>query len=40
MTINNLKPAIELWDNGFNVIPIKFDHITPTLKNSEDFRNY
>ena len=41
MTINNLQPALELWDNGFNVIPIKSDPITPTPKNpAEDFRNY
>ena len=41
MTINNLKPALELWDNGFNVIPIKSDPITPTPKNpAEDFRNF
>ena len=39
MTINNLKPALELWDNGFNVIPIKSDPITPTPKNpAEDFK--
>ena len=37
MTINNLKPALELWDNGFNVIPVKSDPITPTPENpSED----
>ena len=23
MTINNLHSALELWDNGFNIIPIK-----------------
>ena len=37
MTINNLKPALELWDNGFNVIPVKSKPITPTPENpSED----
>ena len=41
MTINNLQSALELWDNGFNIIPIKSDPITPTPKNpAEDFRNY
>ena len=41
MTINNLQSALELWDNGFNIITIKSDPITPTPKNSaEDFRNY
>ena len=41
MTINNLKPALELWYNGFNVIPIKSDPITPTPKKpAEDFRYY
>ena len=33
MTINNLKPALELWDNGFNVIPVKSKPITPTPEN-------
>ena len=38
MTINNLQSALELWDNGFNIIPIKSDPITPTPKNpAEDF---
>ena len=38
MTINNLKPALELWDKGFNIIPVKSDPITPTPKNpAEDF---
>ena len=37
MTINNLRPALELWDNGFNVIPVKSKPITPTPENpSED----
>ena len=37
MTINNLQPALELWDNGFNVIPVKSKPITPTPENpSED----
>ena len=37
MTINNLKPALELWDNGFNVIPVKSKPIPPTPENpSED----
>ena len=41
MTINNLQSALELWGNGFNIIPIKSDPITPTPKNpAEDFRNY
>ena len=41
MTINNLQSALELWDNGFNIIPIKSDPIIPTLKNpAEVFRNY
>ena len=41
MAINNLQSAPELWDNGFNIIPIKSDPITPTPKNpAEDFRNY
>ena len=30
MTINNLKPALELWDNGFNVIPINSTEIPPS----------
>ncbi len=39
MTIDNLHSALELWDNGFNIISIKSDHITPTPKNpAEDFR--
>tara|TARA_B100000686_G_scaffold282857_1_gene305498 strand:- start:33 stop:281 length:249 start_codon:yes stop_codon:yes gene_type:complete len=39
MTINNLKPALELWDIGFNVIPIKSDPITPSPENpAEDFQ--
>ncbi len=33
MTINNLQSALELWDNGFNIIPIKSNPITPTPKN-------
>ena len=33
MTINNLQSAQELWDKGFNIIPIKSDPITPTPKN-------
>ena len=37
MTINNLQSALELWDNGFNVIPVKSKPITPTPENpSED----
>ena len=32
MTINNLQSALELWDNGFNIIPIKSDPITPTQR--------
>ena len=41
MTINNLHSALELWDNGFNIIPIKSDPITPTPKSpAKDFRNY
>ena len=32
MTINNLQPALELWDNGFNIIPIKSNPITPTQR--------
>ena len=37
MAINNLKPALELWDDGFNVIPVKSKPITPTPENpSED----
>ena len=39
MTINNLQSALELWDNGFNIIPIKSDPITPTPNNpAEDFQ--
>ena len=39
MTINNLHSALELWDNGFNIIRIKSDTITPTPKNpAEDLR--
>ena len=30
MTTNNLKPALELWDNGFNVIPINSTEIPPS----------
>ena len=41
MTINNLQSSLELWDNGFNIIPIKSDPITPTPENSaKDFRNF
>ena len=37
MTKNNLKPALELWDNGYNVIPVISKPITPTPENpSED----
>ena len=37
MTINNFPYALELWDNGFNVIPVKSKPITPTPENpSED----
>ena len=39
MSIDNLHSALELWDNGFNIIPIKSDPITPTPNNpAEDFR--
>ena len=38
MTINNLQPALELWDNGFNIIPIISNPRTPTPKDpAEDF---
>ena len=30
MTINNLKPELELWDNGFNLFPIKSIPNLPT----------
>ena len=41
MTINNLQSALELWDNGFNIIPVKSDPITPTPKSpAKDIRNY
>ena len=33
MTINNLPFILELWDNGFNIIPIKSDPRTPTPNN-------
>ena len=36
MTINNLPFALELWDNGFNIITIKIDPITPTPNNPAD----
>ena len=41
MTIYNLQSALELWNNGFNIIPINSNPITPTPKKpTEDFRNY
>ena len=36
MTINNLPFALELWDNGFDIFPIKSDPITPTPNNPAD----
>ena len=37
MTINNLPFALELWDNGFNLFPIKSKPNQHTLDNpSED----
>ena len=39
MSIDNLHSALELWDNGFNIIPIKSDPITPSPENpAEDFQ--
>ena len=41
MTINNLKPALELWDNGFNIIRINSNFYPPTPENpAKDFRNF
>ena len=41
MTINNLQSALELWDNGFNIIRINSSIIPPTPENpAKDFRNY
>ena len=41
MTINNLQPALELWDNGFNIIRINSSIIPPTPENpAKDFRNF
>ena len=33
MTINNLKPALELWDNGFNIIRINSNFYPPSPEN-------
>ena len=41
MTINNLKPALELWDNGFNIIRINSNFYPPTPENpTKEFRNF
>ena len=41
MTINNLQSALELWDNGFNIIRINSSIIPPTPENpAKDFRNF
>ena len=41
MTINNLQPALELWDNGFNIIRINSSIIPPSPENpTKDSRNY
>ena len=41
MTINNLPSALELWDNGFNIIPINSSIIPPSLESpAKDARNY
>ena len=41
MTINNLQPALELWDNGFNIIRINSNFYPPTPENpAKDFRNF
>ena len=41
MTINNLKPALELWDNGFNIIRINSNFYPPTPENpAKEFRNF
>ena len=38
MTINNLQSALELWDNGFNLFPIKSIPNLPTLDNPSKIR--
>ena len=39
MTINNLQSALELWDNGFNIIRINSSIIPPTPENpAKDFQ--
>ena len=41
MTTNNLQSALELCDNGFNIIRINSSIIPPSLENpSKDSRNY
>ena len=41
MTINNLNSALELWDNGFNIIRINSNFYPPTPQNpAKDFRNF
>ena len=41
MTINNLPSALELWDNGFNIIRIYSNFYPPTPENpAKDFRNF
>ena len=41
MTINNLQPALELWDNGFNIIRINSNFYPPTPENpAKEFRNF
>ena len=40
MTINNLQSALELWDNGFNLFPIKSIPNLPTLDNPSENKDF
>ena len=40
MTINNLQSALELWDNGFNLFPIKSIPNHPTLDNPSENKDF
>ena len=40
MTINNLHSALELWDNGFNLFPIKSIPNLPTLDNPSENKDF
>ena len=40
MTIDNLHSALELWDNGFNLFPIKSIPNHPTPENPSENKDF